>query len=389
MARRAAVAAVDGGNLQSRIVSQLNKDKDIAGVLKTGDTPLLSLTPYYISTQSAAVDYMIGRPGIPGSKLTTIFGREGSGKSTLAQHLLAETQRIGGIGVLADSEQRFDRKRGELMGINTNDLVYIDGATMEQTFSAIEKIILKIRDEDTDIPVTIVYDSLAGSIPEKRMEAEVGDSLPGRAAAVVSQELPRLKLKISNAKVALVIVNQLRSRINMGGDPRSASYRERMKVMGKEQTMLAEWPLIYESALMLFVNSIAQTGEDKDHPTGIRSRITNRKCGIAPREGWKSEIDIDYMKGFDINGSKFELLEDLGVINGGAAGWYYVGEDTEHKFRRGDFPKILEAHPELDEMVRNAPTLWESGYDGSQIITNDTGSGASSGESEEEFVFAD
>ena len=388
MARRAA-AVVEGDNIQARIVNELNKDKALYGVVKTGETPLLSLTPYYISTQSAYLDYILGRPGIPGSKLTTIFGREGSGKSTLGHHLLAETQAIGGIGVLADSEQRFDKKRGALMGINTDDLLYIDGATMEQTFDAIEKIVVKIRAADTDIPVTIVYDSLAGSIPEKRMEAEVGDYLPGRAAAVVSQELPRLKLKISNAKVALVIINQLRSRINMGGDPRSASYKERMKVMGKEQTMLAEWPLIYESALMLFVNSIAQTGEDKDHPTGIRSRVTVRKCGISPREGWKGEIDIDYMRGFDRVGSKFELLEMLGVISGGAAGWYYIGDDTTHKFRRSDFHKVLAEKPELDELCKNAPTLWEGGIYGDGTPTPTIGEPIERPYGDEESPFDD
>ena len=361
MARKKADEPVVGDNIQARILSKLSKDKALGGVVKRASGSLFSDTPYYISTQSAMLDYAIGQPGVPAGKLTTIFGREGGGKSTLAQHLLAETQRVGGIAVYIDSEQRFDRTRAGRLGLNVDDLILIDGATMEQAFDAIEKVIDGVREEAVDVPVMVVYDSLAGAPLKKQLEAEMGDVIVGKAAALVGAVTPRLKLKISTLGVALVIVNQIRSRVQFV-DPRSPSTYERIKVMGKEHTMIAEWPLIFHSALMLYVNSISTTGE-KDAPTGIRARAIVRKCGIAPREMWQAEFDIDYLTGIDRTGSKFELLERLKIIEHTSAGWYaYTDSDRfgSKKFMRKAFVDELAEHPELEQIIREAPTKWQT-----------------------------
>lgn len=362
--RKATESEVGGsaGSLQSRIVKKLSTDKNLTGVVKQAGGSLLSDTPYYISTQCATLDYALGRPGIPASKVTTIFGREGSGKSTLGYHLLAETQQRGGIGVLVDSEERFSRDRGVRMGLNIDDLIIIEGATLEQAFDAIEKIIEGVRAESLDMPVTVVYDSLAGAVTEKRRDAEVNDVVVAQTARFVGAELPRLKLRIARTGVALVIINQLRSRVDFGGDPRGARYAERNKVMGQKHSMLAEWPLLFESSLMIYVNSIAQLGDDRDRPTGIRSRATLRKCGISPREGWKAEFDIDYMTGIDRLGAKFDLLEELNVIVGGQGGWYSFADTalfSEKKFQRHDFPDKLEEFPDLETLIAEAPLSWQ------------------------------
>lgn len=352
-------ATTEPESLQARIVEKLRTDKSIGGVVKLGSSGLLSDVPYYISTQCATLNYAIGRPGIPAAKVTTIFGREGSCKSTLGYHLLAETQQMGGIAVLIDAEQRYTRERGALMGLDPATLLVVDGATMEQAFEAIERVVADIRADDLGVPITVVYDSLAGSVPEKRMAAEVGDVLVGRAAALVSQELPRLKLKMARAGAALVIINQLRSRIHVL-DPRNPSSYERLKVMGREQTMLAEWPLIFESALMIFLNSISNIGEDKEHPTGIRVRAMIRKSGISPREFWKAEFESDYQLGINRVGAKFELLEDLGYIKGIGGGRYRIVADGDEakSFYARDFGDVLEARPELEMATVAAPTLW-------------------------------
>ena len=349
-------------SLQSRLVKKLGADKNLAGVIKQAGGSLLSDTPYYISTQCATLNYALGRPGIPASKVTTIFGREGSGKSSLGYHLLAETQQQGGIAVLADAEQRFPRDRAVQMGLNLDDLIIVEGATLEQAFDAIEKIIQEVRAESLTMPVTVVYDSLAGSVTEKRRDAEVSDVIVAHTARFVSAELPRLKLRIARTGVALVIINQLRSRVDFGSDPRASKYAERNKVMGQKHSMLAEWPLMFESALMIYVNSIAQLGDDRDAPTGIRSRAVIRKCGISPREGWRAEFDIDYMTGIDRLGSKFDLLVELGVIDGGAGGWYgFADAETygEKKWQRREFSDKLDEFPSLETVIEEAPLSWQ------------------------------
>lgn len=347
-----AKAASGTGTIQSRLVDLYKNDKSLGGVIKLGGGSLLSDVPYYVSTQCATLDYAIGRNGIPASKLTTIFGREGSCKSTLCYHILAETQAMGGIGVLIDSEQRFTRDRGISIGIDPDALLVVDGATMEQAFEAIEKVVDGIRDDGITAPVTVVYDSLAGSVTEKRMAAEVGDVLIGRAASLVNAELPRLKLKMARQGVALVVTNQVRSRIHVL-DPRNASSYERIKVMGKDQTMLAEWPLIFESALMIFMASVSNIGPDKEHPTGIHARAVMRKCGIAPREFWRADFECDYLTGIDRDGSVFDLFEDLGLIKGIGGGRFTSAWDTKSFYRKDFHPT-----PEALKVAHDACTAW-------------------------------
>lgn len=358
--------APQSGTIAERTVAKLKKDKNIKDVIRSGGDTLLSDVPYYVSTQAPMIDYIIGQPGIPAGKLTTIFGLEGSGKSTLSYHLLAETQRMGGVGVLIDSEQRFTRERAAGFGLDADQLIVVDGATTEQSFDSIEKTIDLIREDEIDIPVTIVYDSLAGSVPEKRLEKDVGEAMVANVARLASAFIPRLKLKISRSKVALVIVNQQRTRINMSGDPRMQAYQQRMKVMGGRFSMIAEMTLIFESALMLHCSEVSKLGEDREHPTGIKSRVEVRKNGLAPREGWRAEMDIDFKHGLDKVSSAFELLETIGAIKHWNAGWYISRpslnvdfDEDQTKFQRRSFEERLEAQPELRDMIAAAPTLWK------------------------------
>lgn len=365
------------GSAVTRLINKLQTTKpkagsdnkptvDIRDVVKRGDAHLFSDIPYYISTQSAMVDYAIGQPGVPAGRVTTVLGREGSGKSTLVYHLLAEVQRMGGIGVLVDSEQRFTRERAAAIGIDPEELIIIDGATMEQAFASIEQVVDGVRADSLDLPVLVVYDSLAGSITEKRLTSEVGDVLVGSAARLVGAQLPRLKLKISRLGVALVIVNQLRSRINDFSDPRSRGYQERNKVMGARYSMLAEWPLLFESSLMLYVNSTGAIGKQGEAATGLRSRVTVKKDGISPNEGQSAEMEIDFLTGIDRLGSKWDLLEELGYIKHSSAGWYSVRFDLnseefqDKKILRKDFESVLADHPELDVTIAEAPrSSWQ------------------------------
>lgn len=342
------------------LASKLRVNKDLAGGIHLGDEVLLSDIKRYISTQSATLDYAIGRNGIPTGVPVCIFGREGSGKSLLGYHILSETQRIGGIGVLFDTEQRFTKDRATAVGLNLKDLIVIDGLTLEKCWEAIEKCIEDTRKASHDIPLTIVLDSLAGSVTEKRLSGTVGESVVAEKAKFINDELPKLKMKLAKYDIAFVIINQLRSKIST--DPRTAMYEERNVVMGKGQSMIAEWTLLYECALMLRLNSmgpILNKEGDRKHPIGVTSKIEVRKSGISPRMGWSAEVDIDFMHGFDINAGKFDLLEALEIITG-SGGWYAIPGE-EKKFRREDFPSVLAAHPELETLLTAAPESWQDG----------------------------
>ena len=343
--------------IQERLVAALGKDKNIGGGVRVASGSLMSDIPYYISTQAAALDYAIGQPGVPARRVTTIIGREGSGKSTLALHLLAETQARGGIGILIDSEQRYTRDRAAGFGVNPDALIVIEGLSLERSFEAIEKTVTYLRDSEGlphEVPITVVYDSIAGSPTEKTLTSEIGDVNIGKASAFLSTELKRVKQEIVAKKCAtLVLVNQIRSFIDAASDPRQRN-NERRKVMGRF-SMIGEWPIIFESSLILYANAISNLGEDMQ--TGIRARIVVRKCGISPNEGRRAEVDIDAMLGIDRVGSKFDLLEELGVIIGGAGGRYVI-EGREKSFYRKDFAAVLEELPRLESVIKEAPTMW-------------------------------
>jgi recombination protein RecA len=343
----------------AKIVAELKKDKALSGVVHQGSDTLYSTIPYYISTQAPTVDYAITQPGVPGGRLTTLIGPEGGGKSTLVEHLIAECQNMGGIALLVDAETRFSSERAKAIGIDLNGLVLIQGGSLEQSFDVIEKFIDQVRDVDEHCPVLVVYDSLAGAVSEKKMKADIGDVLqPGEVARFVSQNLPRLHLKAARNGVALVIINQLRTRINMNG-PQQAP---RQKVMGAQHTMTSEWPLLYWSSLMLHVSQIGMAGEEKDDPSGIRSRVIVRKCSIGPGEGRKAEIEIDKMSGINRDASLFDLLVKLDVIqNQGSR--YRLDPDVfgaQPTFFRKDFNGVLAKYPALTQVAKDAVTLWEA-----------------------------
>jgi recombination protein RecA len=368
MARAKAGSEITGGegNLAARLVTRLNTDKDIGKVVKLGSGSLRSDIPYFISTQVPTVDYAIGRPGIPASRLTTIYGREGSGKSTLGYHILAETQKVGGLAILIDSEQRYTRARAASLGLNPDELMLIDGATLEQAFAAIEKILDDARNEDFNIPITVVYDSLAGSVTEKRLAADAGKVQVGGIAKFVNAELPRLKMKVSELGICLVIINQVRSRIQDFSDPRTRGYMERNKVMGSKQAMVAEWPLLFESSLMLYVNNVGTVGSDPEHPEGLRCRVKVTKSGISPHEGWRGEFQVGE-DGINIEQAQFELCEMLGLIKHASGGWYNYsdsgvpGEWATKKIQRKDFGQLLTDRPSFAVMIKAASTLWLTG----------------------------
>ena len=339
--------------LSASLVKSLTKDLG-EDIVHLGSEALPSDITGYISTQCAALDYIIGQPGIPIGRLTTIYGKEGSGKSTIALHLLAETQAMGGLAILIDSECRFSRDRAADIGVKLDDLIVITGKTLEATLQAVEKLVIKARKNYPDLLMTIVYDSLAGSPTEALMDKEIGSANYGPAARVVSTTFPRIIPLMARAKVALVIVNQIRSYIK--ADPRASETR---KVMGQRYAMIAEGALVFYSSLMLFVNSHG-TWPDEGDPEGIEVRVDCKKNSLAPREGFRAELKISYLDGIDRVDAKFSVLERVGLIARKGA-WYQV-EGIDKSFLRKDFGALLMEYPAIETLIDQAPLLWHTGH---------------------------
>ena len=335
------------GDSSRRVLASLKGTKDLADV-QLGSEALDSDITEWVNTQVATLNYAIQRPGIPVGRVTVLIGKEGGGKSTLVYHLLAQAQVQGGLAVLVDSERRFDRQRGARIGIRLDDLVIINGRTVEKVFRTIEKI---VKDEP-DTLMLIAIDSLAGLPSQAALDKELGEASVAMVARIVSQACSRLSPDLARSRCALVIVNQLRSYIDTSNAPRG---RERRKLM-HDRAMVAEGPLSYYASLGIYLTSTGFLGE-RDAPDGISVRAEIRKSSVGGSgEGRRAEFDITYQTGIDTAGNKLDLLVELGTAKQSGP-WYNI-EGVEAKFMRKTWPAVLAEHPELEEIIRMAPEAW-------------------------------
>ncbi len=331
--------------LHERIVATLTQ----SGVdIGTADKQIDSDVTDWVSTQAASLNYAIGRPGIPVGRLTTVVGAMASGKSTLAVHLLAETQRRGGVAVLIDAERRYSRDRAERIGINHEKLIYMNGETLEGTFETVLKLVDMVRDEDSDALITIVWDSIAGSPTEKQLK---GEYMPAEAARIVSTQLRELHPKIAKRRISLVIVNQHRNRLDMGG----GGFMNRSK---SQNTMIADNALSFWSSLKLSCSSAGMIGEDRDRPVGMNMRVSTKQ-----RDGGKNTVarpertclvPIDFNFGIDVEGAMFEAAKDADILSQSGSWWVY----GDHKFQSGKWHEALE-ETDIAKAIEAAPTSWQ------------------------------
>src|SRR5215831_11912015 len=167
-----------------------------------------------ISTSSIGLDAAVGIGGLPRGRIVEIFGPESSGKTTLALHVVAEAQRNGGIAAYIDAEHAMDANYAEKLGVNINDLFISQPDSGEQALEIAESL---VRSGAIDV---LVIDSVAALVPRAELEGDMGDSLPGLRARLMSQALRKLTGTIAKSQTCVVFINQIRMKIGvMFGNP--------------------------------------------------------------------------------------------------------------------------------------------------------------------------
>jgi recombination protein RecA len=196
-----------------KALDQITKDFGKGAIMRLGDASA-KMNVSAIPTGSLSLDIALGIGGIPKGRITEIYGPESAGKSTLAQHIIAQAQRAGGMAAYIDVEHALDPEYAANCGIDIENLLISQPDTGEQAMEIAEAL---IRSNAVDI---VIVDSVAALVPRAEIEGDMGDSLPGLQARLMSQALRKLTGAVSRSNTALVFINQLREKIGvMFGSP--------------------------------------------------------------------------------------------------------------------------------------------------------------------------
>jgi len=315
------------------LIKQMNKGEDlpIAFNLK-GSNP--TDVKDFISTGSTVLDYCAANRrdgGAPCGKLTEIVGEEATGKSLIATQMLACTQRKGGIAVYLDTENAANPDFMKRCGLDVNKLVYMQPGSIEDCYAAIEKCILMSKLKDTSVPITIVWDSTAGTPAQAEVEGTYdANSRMGLAGKAHALGLRKITKMVGFDKVTLVFVNQLKYKIGvMFGDPMFAPGGKAV-------------PFHSSLRIRLTRSKELTTGTGKLKETyGVHTIAKVIKSRLGPPMR-RCEFDILFSSGVDdVNSIRDYLWEVKGVIKK-QGGWMimdYLGE--EKKFRALDWTKMM------------------------------------------------
>ena len=292
-----------------------------------------------VSTGSLGLDLALGIGGLPKGRVVEIYGPESSGKTTLALHVVAEIQKAGGTAAFVDAEHALDPSYAHKLGVNLDDLLVSQPDTGEQALEITDTL---VRSGAVDI---IVIDSVAALTPRAEIEGEMGDSLPGLQARLMSQALRKLTGSISKTQTLVIFINQIRMKIGV--------------MYGSPETTTGGNALKFYASVRLDIRRIGSV-KVRDEIVGNNVRVKVVKNKVAPPF---REVEFDIMYGEGI--SKLGEIIDLGVKAGvveKSGSWFSFnsqrigqGRDNVREFLKAN--KDIAA--EIEKAVRGASTKIE------------------------------
>ncbi len=273
-------------------------------MVRLGDNEAMMRDVQVVPTGAIGLDIALGVGGIPKGRITEIYGPEASGKTTLTLHLIAETQKQGGIAAFVDAEHALDVSYARKLGVKIDDLLVSQPDTGEQALEIVDTL---VRSSAVDI---IVIDSVAALVPKAEIEGAMGDSQVGAQARLMSQALRKLTASVSKSNTVVVFINQLRMKIGV--------------MFGSPETTTGGQALKFYSSIRLDVRRIGalKSGEES---IGNRTRVKVVKNKVAPPFK-QAEFDILYGEGICSAGDLIDVAVELGVLEKMGAWYSFDGE---------------------------------------------------------------
>ncbi len=307
-------------------VAMIEKQYGKGAIMKLGDFTVNNDMDV-ISTGCISLDLALGVGGVPRGRIVEIFGPESSGKTTVALHIIAQTQKAGGVAAFIDAEHALDAVYAKNLGVNTDELYISQPDTGEQALDICESL---VRSSAVDL---IVIDSVAALTPKAEIEGDMGDTHVGLLARLMSQALRKLTAISNRSKTCIVFINQLREKVGV--------------MFGNPETTPGGRALKYAASVRLDIRK-ADALKGEGEIIGNRTKCKVVKNKVAPP--FKvAEFDIIYGEGISQEGCIIDLGVEYGILTKSGAWFSYNDEKVANG--REKMREYLKANPAvMDEM---------------------------------------
>ena len=303
-------------------LDKIEKDFGKGSIMRLGDKSTLNVE--YIPTGALALDIALGIGGVPKGRVIEIYGPESSGKTTLAQHIVAESQKRGGIAAFIDAEHALDPEYARNLGVNVDELLISQPDTGEQALEITEEL---VRSGAIDV---IVIDSVAALVPKAEIEKAMDEQQMGLQARLMSKALRKLTGIVGKTNTTVIFINQLRQKIGI--------------MFGNPETTTGGNALKYYASVRLDIRRCDSVKGKDGEDIGNRVKVKVVKNKVAPPFRI-AEFDIIYGKGICAIGNILDVAVNMDIVKKAGA-WFSYNEDKLGQGREKS-KEFLEENPEI------------------------------------------